>query len=501
MAFWAATRPRNPITLFAQRWASPTARGSASQWVIAGVVGIALGGSVLAVSSLSQRWGILLLLAVLSPFVVMIVGNVRRLLLAVILLDIPFQLDVYLFYQEKAGNLGAVGGLNISVTTLALAALYALWLADLLARVDSPPRAWFRVSLPLISYVAIVTLSVVVARDVNLVIFEVFLLVQSLLLFIYIVGTVRAREDVLFIVTMLLVGLALQSLVMIGLRLIGHSITVANITARIDSGSRVGGTIGTPNSAASYLSLLLAPALSLVLTQVGRGYKLLAVLAFSLGAIALVFTLSRGGWVAFGLSAIILITLAWHRGWLSPSVPLALVAVALLLFLLFQDTIIARLVGDDNGSAYARVPLMQIAFRMIKDYPLLGIGSNNFAATVAQYVTPEFSREWIYTVHNNYLLVWAETGTGALVAFVWFLMATVHRGWQGARLNDRLLSPLALGFTAAIAGHMVHMLVDFFNQRPEVQLLWLIAGLITAMYITSVFSGTAADDSGATHIE
>lgn len=467
--------------MFAQRWASPTARGSTSQWAIAGVVGIALGSCVLAVSSLPRQWAILLVLAALSPFVVMIVGNVRRFLLAVILLDIPFQLDTYLFYQEEAADLGAVGGLNISVATLALAGLYSLWLAELLARADSPARGWLRASLPLISYVAIVALSVVAARNVNLAIFEIFLLVQTLLLFIYLVGTVRTRQDVLFIVTMLLIGLILQSVVMIGLRLIGHSITIANITARIDDGSRVGGTIGSPNNAATYLSLLLAPALSLLLTQVGRGYKLMAALAFGLGGIALVFTLSRGGWVAFGLSVIILVMLAWHRGWLSLAVPLALAAVAILLSILFKDIIVARLIGDDSGSAYSRVPLMQIAFRMIKDYPLLGVGSNNFAVTVKQYVTAEFSSEWIFTVHNKYLLVWAETGIGALVAFVWFLMTTIHRGWRGWQLNDRFLSPLALGFTAAIVGQMVHMNVDLFNARPQVQLLWLVAGLVIAM--------------------
>ena len=57
----------------------------------------------------------------------------------------------------------------------------------------------------------------------------------------------------------------------------------------------------------------------------------------------------------------------------------------------------------------------------------------------------------------------------------------VSRGWQCSRLNDRFLSPLALGLTAAVAGQMGHMLIDVFNSRPQVQLLWLVAGLVTAM--------------------
>ncbi len=34
---------------------------------------------------------------------------------------------------------------------------------------------------------------------------------------------------------------------------------------------------------------------------------------------------------------------------------------------------------------------------------------------------------------------------------------------------------------AAIIGHMVHMLVDLFSNRPQVELLWLGAALIVAM--------------------
>jgi hypothetical protein len=49
-------------------------------------------------------------------------------------------------------------------------------------------------------------------------------------------------------------------------------------------------------------------------------------------------------------------------------------------------------------------------------------------------------------------------------------------------LQDHLLSPLALGLAAGVAGHMVHLTVDLFHVRPVQQLLWLVAGLLTAMY-------------------
>jgi putative inorganic carbon (HCO3(-)) transporter len=185
------------------------------------------------------------------------------------------------------------------------------------------------------------------------------------------------------------------------------------------------------------------------------------------------------------LSIAVLCLLAWRRGWLSPTLPIIVVILALILFLPLQDVISPRLFGDDSGAAQSRIPLMGLAFRMIQDNPVLGVGANNFAIMIERYATSEFSSDWLYTVHNQYLLVWAETGTVGLVALLWLLLAILRRGWLGWKLNDRFLSPLALGFTAALLGHMAHMFVDFFNQRPQVQLLWLIAGLITAIYITS----------------
>jgi O-antigen ligase len=95
--------------------------------------------------------------------------------------------------------------------------------------------------------------------------------------------------------------------------------------------------------------------------------------------------------------------------------------------------------------------------------------------------------EFLFVVHNKYLLVWAETGIVGLLAFLGFLFATVHRGWQGWRFRDRLLSPLALGLTVAIAGQMVHMFFDVFHSRPQVQTLWLAAALVFA--IRNMYNG------------
>ena len=114
--------------------------------------------------------------------------------------------------------------------------------------------------------------------------------------------------------------------------------------------------------------------------------------------------------------------------------------------------------------------------------PLLGVGINNFTVVMLQYANMEHAGTWLYAVHNTYLLVWAEIGTLGFLAFVWFLLATVRRGWQCWKFGDRQLSLLVLGFTAAIVGHAIQLNFDTFQNRASVQMLWVSAALIAVMH-------------------
>lgn len=460
--------------------------GAPWQWPATLVAGLLLGAASLAAFRLPSPWGYLPLVLLLGSFVAMAAGQVRRLLLATIILDIPFHLGTHLDYHLEAAAVGTVAGLSLSITTVSLLALYALWIAELLARRETAATPNLRAALPAALYVAFAGISVTRASYPTYSLFELFVLVELLLLYIYVASTVRSRRDVLFILGVLFAGLVLEGAVMLSMRFGAQSVSIFGLSARMDLTSsggarfyRVAGTVGSPNEAASYLTLLLAPAVAILLARVSPSHKLLAAVALALGGVALLLTFSRGGWAAFTLSLTLLCVAAWRRGWLSPFLPLVVAGVGVALALVFQETVLSRL--TDSVATQGRFPLIEIAFRMIQSHPLLGIGANNFGLTMKQYVTPELNGQWLYTVHNKYLLVWSETGIGGLLAFLLFLGATLRQGWQVWRHRDPFLSLLALGFTTAVAGQMVHMMVDIFNDRQQLQLLWLIAALIAAM--------------------
>jgi O-antigen ligase len=251
---------------------------------------------------------------------------------------------------------------------------------------------------------------------------------------------------------------------------------------------RNGGTIGVPNVAGAYLSVLLACAAGLLFTNLGRGYKWLAMAVLGFGGLALIFTFSRGAWIALIVALTVICYSVWHRRGLSLRVPIAVLVVSTLLYLPFHNLISERLFGNDKGSAEARIPLMHLAYRMIADNAVSGVGTNNFTVVMDRYVTSEFRRAWLFSVHNKYLLVLVETGFPGLLAYLAFLLGAIRTGWKCWKSQDLLLSPLALGFVGGIAGNMVHQSVDIFHIRAIEELLWLVAGLLTVMHRISLDS-------------
>ena len=208
--------------------------------------------------------GPLLLLAVAAPVVALVVGDLRRVLLAVVLLDIPLHWDVNLGWRPEAAAVGAVGGIGISGRTLrALRPLCALDRGE-----DSVGRAHPASAL------AGAPAGRVRRRDGPFArrrrgsstrCLPTPSAPATLLLFLYYVANqVRNQEDVVFIVVGLLAGFLFESAVMIALSALGisfqwmglasHSQELVGTTAE---DARAGGTIGRGNGAAAYIAMLL----------------------------------------------------------------------------------------------------------------------------------------------------------------------------------------------------------------------------------------------------
>ena len=430
-----------------------------------------------------------LIVALLSPLSVLKSRVVQRILLATVLLDIPFQFGTHLFHSEEEAAGGALSGLSISATTIALAGLYLSWFLTSFVARNRIARRRPIFNLPLFLFLIFTAVSVFVASDLSLALYELFLALQLYLVYFYVANILRTREDIQFVMTFLLIGCVIESVAMIILEFTGMPSTIGGLPTHIhlqtgphDSFIRVGGTVGSPNETSAYLSFLLPLAACLLLGDSKRWQKWLACSALGFAGVAMIFTFSRGGWIASILAALIIGFVMLRTRGLSLKAPIGILAFLVILSLPLHGLISARLFSDDQGSAASRIPLMMLAFRMIAEHPVFGVGANNFSMATMPYLTSEFRSGFLYTVHNKYLLIWTETGIGGLLAYLAFLMGALRLGWKCWRQNNGPWSMLALAIVAAIVGHMVHMNFDVFQIGPVQELLWLIAGLLIPIY-------------------
>jgi putative inorganic carbon (hco3(-)) transporter len=432
-------------------------------------------------------------LAMSLPLAAISSERFRRVMTAAAIIDTSLQIDINFRYNDLYAALGAFGGYNLSVTTFALLGIY------LSLALDWVTRPWqalhIRCGRAAVAFVIVSALSLLVARNVELAAAELFLLVQMFLLYLYIASSTHTREQLRWVFVALLIGALLQVGLFAVLVASGHSIILPGFDARLDTsgpaGFRVGGSIGSPNNAGAFFAFMTVMAVAVFLQHADRNLRRLALLTILGGLICLLLTFSRGAWIAFVCGMIILLAVHFRAKRRSILVAFGIVAGLAATVVAGSEQVRSRIFADDRGAAYARIPLMKMAGQVIGDHPVFGVGMNNYPVVVNQYART-FAGEWVSSVHNKYLLVWAETGTLGFIAFVCFVGGTLHSAWKSWKSSDRVLSSYAGALFAGFIVLSLHMCFDLFRGRPVVQLLWIAAALVMAtgqMQIQNVVVG------------
>ncbi|NJO84076.1 MAG: hypothetical protein HC828_15660, partial [Blastochloris sp.] len=265
-------------------WFAPTPLGVFLRLSVAVGIGVVLALGVIVAASLPRDRMVLVLGAMAAPFAVMIVNNLRLLFLSVIPFEIALPIDTNLNYNYKAAEFSALGGFNISLTTMMLGVLYALWIAQLLAQQGKLHRSMPIIPIPHLLYFVVVACSWFYAYDPVLSLNEIILVFYALLIHIYIVSTVRNKAELHHLVIILMAAIAVQGVLMMMVRVISDDIYLGPIFVRFDSEtSRVGGSTGSPNGTASYLTMLLPICVVALVNAKKHWIKLLAGGSFLLG--------------------------------------------------------------------------------------------------------------------------------------------------------------------------------------------------------------------------
>jgi O-antigen ligase len=238
-------------------------------------------------------------------------------------------------------------------------------------------------------------------------------------------------------------------------------------------------------------SIAYLPLAALVLVQRGPSWqRVCALLVVLLGACTLVVTYQRAALILLGLelgltwcAARALAGTATGRARLVSG---TVAGVVLVVSVLLSFTPTGPRVGErilalvSQGDA-VRVEVLRATGRMLRDYPVLGIGSGRFARFFEYYSpTPEMQfGSW--STHNLYVQFLAEQGVLGLTSFLALLAVVlvpiVRR--QGRLGGER---PAVLFLLVSLGSWLAFGLLQYTFQMRSMQVyFWIVLGLLVAL--------------------
>ena len=160
-----------------------------------------------------------------------------------------------------------------------------------------------------------------------------------------------------------------------------------------------------------------------------RWLRRFLMVAFGLTCVAIVCTLSRGGFLTMGLVCLMILNkmkksiLPWVFAGLSLLVvPFALPDDAKERLATLQDP-------TEEGSAAGRLYAWGVGLKMVAAHPFFGVGFEGFLSNFRRYdplqVRNKSGVKTVRVAHNTYIQVWAELGTPALICFLSMLVSAL----------------------------------------------------------------------------
>ncbi len=339
------------------------------------------------------------------------------------------------------------------------------------------------VTLPLAVMLTLAVLSVVVNRVPTFLGVEAIrVLLQGSLFYLVGYNLIRSQRQVRILVIIMLICVTVIAVYGIYQFASGLETPDRWLFGDAEAGirTRVFSTMGNPNALGGYLILMAPVALALFFKSAGWGQKIIYGSIFMILSICLVFTFSRGAWLGFALSLVLLGWMVDRRIlWL---LLLGLAASPFILPQTIKDRILVLFSPEylRISAKWGRIFFWKQAFERMITHPWLGVGPGTFGDAVARrHLIPDSI--W---VDNHYLKVGAEIGVSGLLAFLWLmgrsLMAPFNRG--GRWLKDPFQIAVLAGGTAGLVAVIVqNVTVSVFEVLFVSTYWWFLLGVMTAM--------------------
>jgi O-antigen ligase len=371
------------------------------------------------------------------------------------------------------------GGLYVSLTLLLALALLSVWLwarAVGLGRRFPVDRAFrFRVGCLL----AAAVVSMLNSPWPRMSAFGVFEYVSLALIAMVAARWTSTPEGVAVARSVFRNSLLFQALAVTAANVLGMQLSLTReVTDWQWGGGRYSGTLEAPSAAGTFMAIYLLVFMPRLFAGPGRRARRSDYWLFGFGLVALLLTLTRSAWLGFLLGGGGMgLQYLRRQGRVARSSLVRLLGIAVGCVLGAWAVLAPRMADDHVGAAMTRWHLVMIALEMIKSHPLTGVGINTAAGQVWGYAAQLGQGGWVFIVHNHFLLVAAEMGMPALLAFVSLLSLALRTAWRCARSADPLVRETGEGLFWSLVTMAWALNMDQVAAASTHVLLWLLMGL------------------------
>lgn len=227
-----------------------------------------------------------------------------------------------------------------------------------------------------------------------------------------------------------------------------------------------------------------------------RNEKILVLLVVLTSGLLTLLSYTRGVWLG-SIAAIIISLLVWNfKRAIQFGVGLALVG-AILFFTnnRVQDRVFSK-TYEETSSNDVRIALWKANLRMVQDYPILGVGHGQNRNHLRKYYDEfGYPKDMLIShAHNQYLQVWAGTGTLGFICYLFFLFSIFKTSWQGYKNALQENKGFMLGLIAALLCFAIGALTEAnFNISKNRFLFLLLAGLAIGLSNKEKVPGPVSD--------
>ncbi len=273
---------------------------------------------------------------------------------------------------------------------------------------------------------------------------------------------------------------------------------------------RVMGLFGNVNYFAEYLIFPLSLTVGLILSKNKSYNKLFLFLAMISMGLTLLFTFTRGSYLAIVLTITVMLLLYFksaanaqikdsYKRIILLFLLLAIVALALIYIphpLNRNNTTLEKLRSrvtietlTSSNSILRRIAIWKCTQMMIKDYPILGSGLGTYAYHTLKYQAEFFAignNRDIYPhgkavqAHNEYLQLWSELGAIGLLIFLWLIISYYRYLLKYLKEVKDEEKAKVIGLAGGITAVLIDAIFGFPLQlSTSISLFWMFLGLST----------------------